>query len=471
MKSFKITGGYTDYYEITMGQAYFLNGNHEIRASFDYFFRKIPFGGGYVVFAGLQSLLEIIEEFRFRDEELELFKKKGLDEKYINYLGNFRFKGTMYAIREGDLAFPNSPVVRVEGNIIETQIIETILLNILNFHSLIATKASRIVQAANGRTLSDFGMRRAQGLGALHASVASIIGGFNSTSNIKASVDFGIEVAGTMAHSFIQSQENELTAFRNYAAAHPDNCILLVDTYSTLKSGVPNAIKVAGELKEKGKSLMAIRLDSGDLAYQAKKARKMLDDAGFPDVKIVASNQLDEYVIKSLLDQGAPIDIFGVGTRLVTGDPDGALDGVYKLAFSGGKPRMKLSENLAKMTLPGIKKMYRLIGENGFFHGADLIMLQEEEMPDRMYHPLDREKNMDISGFKKAELLEKVMENGKALKKPQSLKDIADFSRDRLNKLPPEFKRFENPHVYKVGISPELMQMRDSLRKKFISEV
>jgi nicotinate phosphoribosyltransferase len=471
MKSFNITGGYTDYYEITMGQAYFLRGNQDSRASFDYFFRKIPFGGGYVVFAGLQHLLEILEDFRFEEKEIDVFKKKGLNEKYLEYLEDFRFNGTVFSISEGDLAFPNSPVVRVDGNIIETQIIETILLNFLNFHSLIATKASRMSQAARGRVLSDFGLRRAQGLGALHASVAAVIGGFTSSSNIKSAVDFGIDISGTMAHSYIQSHDDELTAFRNYAEAHPDNCILLVDTYNTLKSGVPNAIKIAGELKERGKSLVAIRLDSGDLAYQAKKARKMMDDAGFKEVKIVASNQLDEYVIKSLLYQGAPIDIFGVGTRLVTGDPDGALDGVYKLAFSDGKPRMKLSENLAKMTLPGIKKLYRLTGGNGSFHGADLIMLQDEEIPERMYHPLDKEKNMDISGLKKEELLEKVMENGKALKKPQSIKSIADFSKERLEKLPPEFKRFENPHVYKVGISPGLMEMRDTLRKKFLSEL
>ncbi|MGC9343752.1 MAG: nicotinate phosphoribosyltransferase [Bacteroidales bacterium] len=471
MKSFKITGGYTDYYEVTMGQAYFLKGNLHTQASFDYFFRKIPFGGGYVVFAGLQHLLEIIEDFRFEDKELDIFKQKGLDENYLDYLKGFRFNGNVFSIPEGELAFPNTPIVRVEGNIIETQIIETILLNFLNFHSLIATKASRMSEAAKGRILSDFGLRRAQGLGAIHASVAAVIGGFKSTSNIKSAVDFGTEVSGTMAHSYVQSQDDELTAFRNYADAHPDSCILLVDTYDTLKSGVPNAIKVARELKEKGKSLMAIRLDSGDLAYQAKKARRMLDEADFKEVKIVASNQLDEYVIKSLLDQGAPIDIFGVGTRLVTGDPDGALDGVYKLAFSDGKPRMKLSENLSKMTLPGRKKLYRIMGENGHFHGADLITLEEEDIPKRMFHPLDKEKNMDISSLRKDELLKKVMDNGKTLKKNQSIEDIASFSKDRLEKLPPEFKRFENPHVYKVGISPGLMELGDSLRKKFLSDL
>lgn len=468
MKTLTLSAGFTDYYQVTMGQAYYLTGNRETEACFDYFFRKLPFGGGFAIFAGLQNLLDVLEEFRFETSEIDFFRKQGLEVEYLHYLENFSFKGTLYAIREGDLVFPNMPLIRVEANIIEAQMIETVLLNYLNFHSLIATKAARIVHAAKGRVLSDFGLRRAQGLGAYHASVASIIGGFNSTSNVKSGVDFDISISGTMAHSFIQNQEDELTAFRKYAKAHPDSCVLLVDTYDTLKSGIPNAIKVARELKEKGHSLKAIRLDSGDLAYHAKKARKLLNEAGFKEVKIVVSNQLDEYLIKSILDQGAPVDIFGVGTRLITGDPDASLDGVYKLAWSDGKPRMKLSENLAKMTLPGKKKVFRMLSGDGEFLGADLVILEGEKIPDRMFHPTDKDKSMKLSSCKIEEMYEKVMEKGKILKRHKPVNEIAEFSKERLKKLPPEFKRFENPHVYKVGISKGLMDLRDNLRKKFI---
>ncbi len=469
MKSINITAGYTDYYEITMGQAYYLGGDSETRACFDYFFRKIPFNGGYVIFSGLQNLLELLEDFRFSSEEIELFREKGLDKKYLEYLENFSFRGDIYSASEGIPIFPDMPILRVEANIIEAQIIETILLNIINFQSLIATKAARIVNAARGKILSDFGLRRAQGLGGYHASFAAMAGGFNSTSNTKAAVDLGLEVSGTMAHSFVQNQENELTAFRKYASAHPDNCVLLVDTYNTLKSGIPNAIKIAEELSEKGHSLKAIRLDSGDLAYQAKKARKMFDDAGFREVKIIASNQLDEYLIKSLLDQHAPVDAFGVGTRLITGEPDGALDGVYKLSESNGKSRMKLSENLSKMTLPGRKEVYRLLNDNDNIYGADLICLADQEIPSKMYHPSNREKSMDISCFKTERLFKKVMEQGKKLMQKKTASELADFTKQQLQKLPDEYKRFENPHVYKTGISPELMKLRDNLRKSLIS--
>ncbi|MFW5645431.1 MAG: nicotinate phosphoribosyltransferase, partial [Bacteroidota bacterium] len=387
-----------------------------------------------------------------------------------SYLETFSFNGTLLSVREGDVVFPNTPVLRVEANIIEAQLLETLLLNFLNFHSLIATKASRISRVAGNRKLSDFGLRRAQGLGAYHASFAAIIGGFDSTSNVKAGIDYELNISGTMAHSFIQNQDDELAAFRKYAKAHPDKCILLVDTYDTLKSGVPNAIKVAGELKDKGHALTAIRLDSGDLAYQAKEARKMLDDAGYKEVKIVASNQLDERVIKSLIDQNAPIDFFGVGTKLITGEPDGALDGVYKLSESNDKPRMKLSENLAKMTLPGKKDLYRLLDGNDNFYGGDLICLQNEDAK-MMYHPLDKSKNMDISEFRKENLHHKVMDHGKIRINRKSVNEIADFSAHRLSKLSDEYKRFDNPHVYKVGISPELMNLRDNLRQTFKSKL
>jgi nicotinate phosphoribosyltransferase len=470
MNSIKISAGFTDYYQVTMGQAYFLTGNRETRAGFDYFFRKLPFEGGYVIFAGLQNIMEILGEFSFTSNEIDYFHKEGLHEEYLEYLKDFSFRGNIYSVREGDVVFPTEPVLRVEANIIEAQMIETLLLNYLNFHSLIATKASRIKKVAGERVLTDFGLRRAQGLGAYHASYAAMIGGFNSTSNVKTGVDFNLPVSGTMAHSFVQNQDDELTAFRKYAEAHPDECILLVDTYNTLKSGVPNAIRVAKELKEKGRELKAIRLDSGDLAYQAKKSREMLDKEGLKDVKIVASNQLDEYVIKSLLDQGAPIDFFGVGTSLITADPDGALDGVYKLSESDGKPRMKLSENLSKMTLPGKKDLYRLLDDKGNFYGGDLIC-REGEDAEKMYHPLDKSKNMNLSSYKKENLHEMVMEKGKIRIEKRNVNELAEFSAMRMKKLPDEFKRFDNPHVYKIGISPELMSLRDKLRENFKSRL
>lgn len=470
MRSLNIGAGFTDYYQVTMGQAYYMSGDRKTKACFDYFFRKIPFEGGYVIFSGLQNLLDVLQDFSFTSDEIDYFRKEGLDDEYLSYLENFSFNGTIISVREGDIVFPTTPVVRVEANIIEAQMLETLLLNYLNFHSLIATKASRISMIAGDRKLTDFGLRRAQGLGAYHASFASIIGGFDSTSNVKASVDFELSISGTMAHSFVQNQDDELTAFRKYAEAHPDKCVLLVDTYDTLKSGIPNAIKIAEELKEKGHSLTAIRLDSGDLAYQAKESRKMLDDAGFKEVKIVASNQLDEHVIKSLIDQNAPIDFFGVGTKLITAEPDGALDGVYKLSESDGNPRMKLSENLAKMTLPGKKDLYRLLDDKGDFYGGDLICRHGED-PDKMYHPLDKSKNMDISDFDKENLHHKVMENGNITLKKKNVNEIAGFSKQRLEKLPDEYKRFNNPHVYKVGISPQLMNLRDDLRQKFKSKL
>ena len=289
----------------------------------------------------------------------------------------FDFKADIYAPEEGEVVFPYEPVVRVEGNIIETQIIETMLLNILNFESLIATKASRIRHAAGDRLVIDFGLRRAQGLGGVLASKAAVIGGVNSTSNVYSAFMFGLVSAGTQAHSWIQSYDDEITAFRDFARAFPKNCVFLVDTYDTLKSGIPNAITVAREMEAQGEKLFGVRLDSGDLAYLSKSARKMLDDSGLHYVKIVTSNQLDEYLIKSLLEQGAPVDAFGVGTKLVTGLDDAALDGVYKLAMSGSKPRLKISESPEKIILPGIKNVFRCIDDNGKFY-ADCIVLADE---------------------------------------------------------------------------------------------
>ena len=458
-----ISGTYTDQYQLTMGQVYFNKGEANEIAVFDYFFRKLPFNGGFAVFAGLESLLELLEDFKFTAEDLEFLKTQGFSSEYLNYLKEFRFRGKIYSVQEGDVVFPGAPVIRVEASIIEAQIIETLLLNILNFQTLIATKAARMALQAKGRTLIDFGLRRAQGFGGYHASRAAIIGGFEATSNTRAGRDFGFSVSGTMGHSFIQSYENELEAFRDFAEAHPKNTILLVDTYDTLKSGLPNAIQVGQEMEKRGHKLKGIRLDSGDLAYLARKSRVMLDEAGLDYVKISVSNQLDEHLIKSLLDQEAPIDIFGVGTSLVTGHPDAALDGVYKLSLFKDKPRIKLSETISKVTLPHRKQVFRLHDSSGNFLGSDVVCLQGEENIEMMFHPFNPLKFRYIKDVEKEELLSLVMEDRKRTGKKKSIQEIKDFSKSRLEKLPQEYKRFFNPHTYKVGISEKLRDERNNL--------
>ncbi|APG60888.1 nicotinate phosphoribosyltransferase [Christiangramia salexigens] len=465
------TATYTDQYQLAMAQVYFKNGQKDNTAIFDYSFRKLPFNGGYAIFSGLEDLLEIISELRFSEKDLEFLKTQGFDNDFLQYLKEFRFRGTIYSSAEGDVIFPTRPVLQVEANIIEAQIIETILLNLLNFQTLVATKASRIRLVAGESQLLDFGLRRAQATGGYFATRAALIGGFNGTSNVIAGKNFDIPLSGTMAHSFVQSYDDELTAFREFAEGRPEKCVLLVDTYNTLKSGVPNAIRVAKEMEERGEQLLAIRLDSGDLAYLARESRKLLDDAGLAYVKIAASNQLDEYVIKSLLEQEAPIDIFGVGTNLVTGDPDGALDGVYKLAWAGGKPRIKISESIIKITLPHKKQVFRLKDDNGNCIGADVVGMFNEEKIEEMYHPFEPYKTMKISSYLHEPLLKKVLEDGEVLIPKRNLKEIAEYSAKRLAELPKEYKRFNNPHIYKIGISKELKEERDLLIKNFKNSI
>mgnify|MGYP001545100143 CR=1 FL=1 len=460
------SGLYTDMYELAMVQAYFKHGTQNTPACFDYFFRKLPYAGGYVIFCGLGELLPVIENIHFDKNEIDWLLGEGFDKDFLDWLKNFHFTGTIRSMKEGEIAFPLEPLLQVEGSLAGVQLIETLLLNYLNFQSLIATKATRMRYAAGDRHLSEFGLRRAQALGGISASRAAIAGGFDSTSNVYAAKMYDIEAVGTMAHSFIQSEKDEITAFRKFAEADPENCTLLVDTYDTLKSGIPNAIEVAKEMREKGLTLNAIRLDSGDLAYLSKRGRKMLDDAGFPDVKIVVSNQLDEYLIKSLLDQNAPIDVFGVGTSLATGQPDAALDGVYKLSEVNGEPKIKLSENIQKVTLPGIKQVYRYTDDAGCFI-ADAIALDKEAFPDKMIHPYDTEKTMMLDVSNASPLLNKIMENGKSLLQDYHPKEVATFVKNRLLQLPDEHKRFNNPHIYKVGISESLHQLRSDLRRKY----
>ncbi len=461
----KLSPLYTDMYQITMGQAYFMNNRHEKRACFDYFFRKIPYGGGYVVFAGLGDLIKIISELQFDDDDIYFLRQNGFHNSFLEYLKGFSFRGDISGMKEGEIVFPNEPILRVEGNMLEVQLIETLLLNMLNFQSLIATKASRIRLSAGERQLSDFGLRRAQGTGGIQASRASIIGGFDSTSNVYAAMRNGVPASGTMAHSFIESYEDELAAFRSYASVFPDNCILLLDTYSTLKSGLPNAIKVAKELEAKGYRLKGVRLDSGDLAYISKRVRSALDRAGLEYVKIVVSNQLDEYVIKSLVEQGAPVDIFGVGTSMIIGRPDGAIDGVYKLSAFDGEPKLKISENIQKTTMPGRKKVLRYLNSENYFY-ADCIASFDEIRPGRMIHPFQKEKSLDLGDNSFEDLFTDHLREGRMLYKPSGPFEIRERVYRRLEQLPVEHKRFDFPHIYKVGLSEELVKLRDGMVQK-----
>lgn len=461
------TATYTDQYQLAMAQVYFQNGHKETPAVFDYFFRKLPFNNGYAIFAGLEDFLEVLENLAFSDSDIAYLKTQEYPEDFIEYLRNFKFRGTIFSAKEGDLVFPTRPVLQVEATMIEAQLIETILLNLLNFQTLIATKASRMRLVAGDRKLLDFGLRRAQGPGGYYASRAAIIGGFDGTSNVVAGKEFNIPVAGTMAHSFIQSYEDEISAFRAFAKGRPNDCVLLVDSYDTLKSGLPNAIKIGKEMEEKGQRLGGIRLDSGDLAYLARESRRMLDEAGLNYVKIAASNQLDEFVIKSLLEQKAPIDLFGVGTNLVTGSPDAALDGVYKLAASDGKPRLKISESLSKVTIPNRKQVYRLSNSKGELIGADAITLREETMIDWMHDPRETLKSLAVEEYTMEALLHPVMVNGKRTGTTRSLEEISLYAKERLKTLPGEYKRFYNPHIYKVGISSKLKTVREEMLFKY----
>ena len=460
---------YTDFYELTMAQGYLLHDKKEVRANFDYFFRKLPFSGGYVIFAGLGDLLAQVEKLSFSREGLAYLKELGFRDTFLNYLERFQFQGDIYACLEGEVVFPNEPVLRVEGNLIESQLVETLLLNILNFQSLIATKASRVRQVAGNRAFMDFGLRRAQGAAGISASRAAVIGGADSTSNVLSAFYYDLKAVGTMAHSWIESFEDELTAFRTFAATYPDRCVLLVDTYDTLRSGVPNAITVGKELQARGERLLGIRLDSGDLAFLSKKARRMLDEAGLPEVKITVSNQLDEYIIKSLNEQKAPIDAFGVGTRLITGMPDAALDGVYKLSQIEDQPKLKLSENVEKAILPGIKNVRRYFTDDLF--QADAVVLGEEDAVEEMHHPYLPRKKYPLSGLRSESLLVPVMKKGKMVNPNSSLAEITRYARERLSSLHEGCKRFENPHIYKVGISERLKSLRSELEHRIQAKI
>ena len=455
---------FTDFYELTMAQGYWRAGRADKRACFDYFFRSLPFEGGFVIFAGLGDLLDRLDNLQFDETSLAFLAEAGLDKDFLDYLSTWRFKGNIRAAHEGEVVFPLEPILQVEGSMLDAQLLEALLLNTLNFQSLIATKAARIKLATKGAPFVEFGLRRAQGMGALQASRAAMIGGASGTSNVHAAFQLGLSLRGTQAHAWIQHYDDELEAFRAWADLYPNNCVLLVDTYNTLGAGVPNAITVGKELAAKGKSLEAIRLDSGDLAYLSKKARAMLDEAGLTETKIYATNQLDEHLIESLKRQGAPIDLYGVGTRLVTGHDAGALDGVYKLAVRDGEPCLKISDNFTKVNFPGDKNLWRYFDANGNFYG-DAISLASEAGPsiETIYHPFFPEQRSKVASLQREELLHDVVKEGERVLEDRSIAEIAAYSTSRLDLLPEEHRRFENPHTYKVGVTKELLTLRSDL--------
>ena len=462
-----LRGLYTDRYELSMAWVYWREGRADEPAVFDYFFRTLPFGGGYAVFAGAATLVEALAAFRFGEAELTYLAREGFAPDFLESLRRFEFRGSLWLPPEGEPVFPLEPVARVEGGLLEAQLIETLLLNVLNFQTLVATKAARCVKAARGRPVSEFGLRRAQGLAGRWASRAAVIGGCASTSNLDAAARYGLASAGTMAHSFVQSYPDELTAFRAFAAVHGARTVLLLDTYDTLGSGLPHALVVARELAARGQRLAGVRLDSGDLARLARAVREALDAAGFPEVKIIASNQLDEYLIRSLLEQGAPVDVFGVGTALAAGLPDAALDGVYKLAACAGRPRMKRADGLAKQTLPGRKTVSRYRDAEGRLR-ADAIHLADEPPPERMFDPRDPTRRRHLAAWQPEPLLRPVLENGRLVEPLPEVAAAAAHARARLAQLPPEHRRFENPQLYEVGISPRLAALRAELLRPWL---
>ncbi|QXE92154.1 nicotinate phosphoribosyltransferase [Geomonas subterranea] len=456
----------TDLYELTMLAGYFDQGMHERPAAFDLFFRQNPFRGGYAVFAGLDTALSYLEALSFSGEELAYLENLRIFKPdFLAYLADFRFTGSITAPPEGAVVFGGEPLITVEGGLAEAQFVETALLNIINFQTLAATKAARIKLAAGDATVLEFGLRRAQGPdGGLSAARAAFIGGVRSTSNVLAGMRYGIPVRGTHAHSWIMAFPDELAAFRCYANEFPDSCVLLIDTYDTLKCGLPNALTVARELKERGHDLAGVRIDSGDLAYLSRQVRAAFDEAGFPGVKIVASNELDENVIESMRREGSRIDIYGVGTRLATcaGEGGGALGGVYKLVSMDGEPKLKLTSDVAKATLPDRKKVLRALAPDGSFI-LDLIALRDEEiLPGAVvFDPANPVQHVRIpEQARLVELRSMVMRDGARCVPTPDLERSADLASQQLQLLPDGCLRLVNPHIYKVSISSGLNTLR-----------
>lgn len=464
----------TDYYELTMSQAYFNQNMEDQIACFDLYFRHVPDNGGFAIMAGVQQAVDYIEALHFDDKDIAFLRETGdFDEGFLGYLRDFEFSCDVWAIPEGTPLFPGEPIVKVRGPIIQAQMIETMLLLTINHQSLIATKSSRIVRAAQGRPVMEFGARRAQGADAsVLGARAAYIGGAAGTSCTITGQQFGIPLSGTMAHSFVQAHGDEYEAFAAYAVSFPDNCVLLVDTYDTLELGVPNAIRCAKEVLEPmGKRLRGIRIDSGDLAYLSNEARRMLDAAGLQDCKIIVSNSLDEYVIRDLIHQGAKVDSFGVGERLITSRSAPVFGGVYKLSAIGKgdrlSPRMKISDNQSKITNPGDKKLFRFYDRTSGKALADLITLEHETINDQepleIFDPVATWKRKTLENFTARELLEPLFVGGKRVYEERDIEEIRDYCASELETLWPETKRFEQPQLYYVDLSQELWDLKHKI--------
>lgn len=470
-----------DFYELTMSNGYFVNGLGDTVVYFDMFYRRNPDDAGFSIVAGLEQVIEYIKNLSFSEENIEYLRSKKLfSEQFLGFLANFKFTGDIYAIPEGTPVFPYEPLLTVKAKVIEAQLVETMILLTVNHQSLIATKANRIVRASKGRPVLEFGARRCQGYdGAIYGARATYIGGAAGTATTIADEKLKIPASGTMAHSWVQLFDDEYTAFKMYAETYPDACTLLVDTYDVLGSGIPNSIKVAKEVLEPmGKRLKGIRIDSGDLAYLSKEVRKILDEAELTDCKIVASNSLDEYIIEDLINEGAKIDIFGVGERMVTAKSEPIFGGVYKLVAveKDGDiiPRIKLSENAEKVTNPGYKMVWRLFDRTTGSPIADVITLANEEIDDSkpytIFNPVHIWKKKKVSNFYAKKLQVPVVINGECVYKTPEIEEIRDYCKEQVDILWEEVKRFSNPHEYYVDLSEKLWFIKQELIMKYRHE-
>lgn len=466
----------TELYELTMSNGLFKSGKADGIAYFDLFFRKVPDKGGFAIFAGLSRIVDFIKNISFSESDLKYLSSLGLCDEFVDYLRNFEFKCDIWSVPEGTPIFPNEPVIKVRGPIVQAQLIETILLVCMNHQSLIATKANRLVRAAKGTAVAEFGTRRSIGFdSAFYGSRAAYIGGCIGTSGVVQGKEFGITTMNTMIHSWVQMFDSEYEAFCEYARLYPDDCSLVVDTYDTVRSGVPNAIKAFNDvLKPMGKRPVSIRIDSGDITYLSKKARKMLDEAGYPDCSITASNSLDEYIINDMLSQGAKVDCFIVGERLITSASSPLFSGVYKLSAvekNGGIiPKINLSENVSKITTPHSKMLYRLYDCETGKAIADVLTLEneiiDESKPYTLFDPDFTWKRKEVEGFVARKLLVPVFEAGKYVYNEPSVDEIRDYCAEQIDNLWEEVKRFENPHTYYVDLSKKLWETRKALIEK-----
>lgn len=464
-----------DYYELTMANGYFKNGMKDKIVYFDVFYRDNPDNGGYAIVAGLEQIVEYINDLKFDDEDIEYLRSKGcFAEEFLDYLKNFKFSGDIWAIPEGTVVFPGEPLMIVRAPVIEAQFIETYVLMMINHQSLIATKASRITRAAKGRAVSEFGSRRAQGSdAAMLGARAAYIGGCGTTACTIADEAYGVPATGTMAHAWVQMFDSEYEAFKTYCEIYPNNATLLIDTFNVLESGVPNAIKVFKEvLLPKGITKCGVRLDSGDVTYLTKKIRKMLDDAGLTECRIVVSNSLDEYIIRELIRQGAEIDAFGVGERLITSKSDPVFGGVYKVCAIENEdgsitPKIKISENVGKITTPHFKKLYRLRGRDTGKAEADLICVYDETVDDtkplEIFDPQHTWKRKVIENFTATELLVPIFKDGKQVYTLPSIEEIKAHCKEEIEGMWDEVKRFTNPHNYYVDLSEKLWQIKNDM--------